>query len=75
MSDEQPSRADGREVHWPVHRYRPGEEPGDDLSGVTTAEERIAMVRILSERMWELTGQPLPNYTRATLPVRLTRLA
>jgi hypothetical protein len=29
---------------WPVRRYRLGEEPGGDLSGSTTAEERLAMM-------------------------------
>ena len=54
---------------------RLGEEPGDDLSATTTVEERLAMVSELSRRMWELTGRPLPTYTRATLPARVIRSA
>lgn len=59
----------------PARVFRLGEEPGDDLSGVTTAEERLEMLAELSRRMWELTGRPTPSYTRATIPVRVTRLA
>jgi hypothetical protein len=53
--------------------FRLGEEPGDDLSAVTTVAERIDMVAELSRRMWELTGQPFPSYTRATMPGRVIR--
>lgn len=58
---------------WPVRIYRLGEEPGEDLSSVTTPEERIAMVWELSARMWELTGRPLPSYTRGAMPGRVIR--
>lgn len=54
---------------WPAHVYRLGEEPGDDLSAVTTAEQRVAMVWELTARMWALTGRPLPSYARAEMPV------
>ncbi len=41
----------------PARVFRLGEEPGDDdLSVVTTAEQRLEMVAELSRRMWELTG-------------------
>jgi hypothetical protein len=30
---------------WPIARFRLGEEPVDDLSAVTTAAERIAMMK------------------------------
>jgi hypothetical protein len=63
-----------RRREWPVRIFRLGDEPPDDLSS-TTAEERIAMVAELSARMWELTGRPLPSYTRATMPVRIVPLA
>jgi hypothetical protein len=54
--------------------FRLGEEPAnDDLSAVTTAEERLAMVAELSQRMWKLTGKATPSYTRATMPVRVLR--
>lgn len=39
-----------------------------------TAEERIALVARLSREMWALTGKPLPSYTRATMPIVVTRL-
>ncbi|CAN5325304.1 hypothetical protein BH23GEM2_BH23GEM2_20280 [soil metagenome] len=40
-----------------------------------TPSERIALVAELSRRAWALTGQPLPSYTRATMPVRVVTLA
>lgn len=33
------------------------------------------MVWELSARMWELTGRPLPSYTRGTMPGRVLRLS
>lgn len=57
----------------PVHVYRLGTEPGDDLSDSTTAEERLAMMAILSERMWRLTGWPWPSYARCDIPIRVLR--
>ncbi len=56
---------------FPVRVFPLGREPGDDLSLASTAEERIAMVAILSARMWELTGQSHAAYTRSSIPVRV----
>ena len=58
---------------WPVRVYRLGQEPGDDLSNLTTAEERLAMVWDLTARAWQLTGVPLPTYRRSEIPVRVIR--
>jgi len=42
----------------PARIFRLGEEPADDdLSALTTAEQRLEMVAELSRRMWELTGR------------------
>jgi len=60
---------------WSVKVYRLGEEPGDDLSALSTPEQRLAMVTELSRRMWELTGRPMPSYPRAAMPVRILRRA
>jgi hypothetical protein len=54
---------------WPVRRYRLGEEPGDDLSRSTSAEERLAMVATLSAEAWALTGTPAPTYARHETPI------
>ena len=54
---------------WPVRCYRLGEEPGDDLSRSTSAEERLAMMPGLAAEAWSLTGKPLPTYARAETPV------
>lgn len=57
----------------PVRVYRPGEEPRDDLTALTTPEQRIEMVAELSRRMWELSGRPFPSYDLAHMPVRVIR--
>jgi hypothetical protein len=40
-----------------------------------TIDERLALVARLSRRAWAATGRPIPRYTRATIPVVVTRLA
>lgn len=74
MSDDTPQARAAARRNWQAHVYRLGEEPpGDDLSAVTTPEQRIEMVWELSARMWELTGRPVPSYTRAEMPGRVIR--
>jgi hypothetical protein len=53
----------------PLH----SDEAGDARVG-GTPDERLALLSELSRRMWALTQQPLPSYTRATMPVRLSTL-
>jgi hypothetical protein len=60
--------------HWPVRKFRLGEEPSDDLSATTTAEERLAMMWPLALEAWSLTGKPLADYARSEAPVRVIRL-
>ena len=74
MSDE--SKEVGRRAralarrNWPVRKLRFGDEPGDDLSSVTTAEERLAMMWPLAVEAWSLTGRRIPDYRREDAPVR-----
>lgn len=58
---------------WPVTRHRLGDEPGDDLTEVTTAAQRVAMMAELAETAWRLAGRPLPGYRRHEAPGRLFR--
>jgi hypothetical protein len=69
---ERRKRAEGRAA-WPVRRFALGTEPGDDLSGVTSAEERLAMMWELARSAWLLTGRPLPDYDRRSAPGRVIR--
>ncbi len=59
---------------WPVRKYALGQEPGDDLRGSTTAEERLAMMWPLALEAWSLMGVPIPASDRASMPVRKTVL-
>jgi hypothetical protein len=58
---------------WPVRSYRTGQEPGDDISGDTTPEERLAMVWPLTLEAWRVAGRSLPDYDRAHMPARFFR--
>lgn len=57
-----------------MRRYRLGEEPAEDLTRTTTAEERLEMVETLSVEAWALTGKPIPVYARHEIPVTLRPL-
>jgi hypothetical protein len=58
----------------PVEFYRLGDEPVDDLTASTTPEERLELLRELSDRAWRLTGRGFPSYSRREAPVRVTRI-
>jgi hypothetical protein len=58
---------------WPIRRYQLGSEPSDDLTGVTTAEERIAMMWPMAREGWLVSGRQLPSYQRSEMPTRLYR--
>ena len=58
---------------WPIARFTLGDESADDISAVTTAAERIAMMWPLAEAAWKLAGRPLPTYDRSNIPARVFR--
>ena len=57
----------------PVRVFRLGQEPSDDLSGSTSAEERFEMVAALSARMVEFSPTPPPVQAQRGIPVRVIR--
>ena len=61
--------------HWPVRRFTLATQPPEDLSGETTAEERLEMMWPLALDAWTLAGLPLPDYPRGAAPVRLVAAA
>lgn len=58
---------------WPVRVFRLGDEPSDNLSDHTTAEERLAMMWPLAVAAWTAGGRPLPEHARQHMPVRIIR--
>lgn len=60
-----------RRRNWPLRAYSLGDEPSDNLSATTTAEERLAMMWPLAVEAWALAGKPMPDYTRESMPVRV----
>jgi len=59
---------------WPVRVFRLGEEPSDDLTSSTSAEERFEMVALLSARMAEFSPTPPAPPMPRGQPVRVVRL-
>jgi hypothetical protein len=46
----------------------------EDLSPTApTPQERLELLAAISARAWALTGQPIPQWTRETMPGRVTR--
>lgn len=46
-------------------------EAGDPRTGGTLVA-RLAAVTALTAEAWQLSGRPLPRYTRATMPILVT---
>lgn len=72
-SDRDAAARAAARARWPVRIVPLGAETSD-LSEVTTAEERVAMVWELTLRAWELGGTPIPDYRRKETPIALRRL-
>ena len=70
--DARQARAAARR-DWPIRKFRLGHEPNDDLTGATTASERMVMVWRLSLDAWAMTGRPLPVCRRDQIPGRVVR--
>lgn len=54
--------------------FRLGEEPSENLSASTTAEERIAMVWELTVEAYTLAGYDVGPRPRSEWPIRVVRL-
>ena len=54
---------------WTARAVKLGEEAGDDLSSWTTPAQRLEMMWPLAVEAWGLSGRPLPEYERRTIPV------
>ena len=54
---------------WPIRVFKLGDEPKDDLSSITTPQERLAMMWPLAIEVWSLSGRQLPSYSREEIPI------
>ena len=73
-SAEEAARRAAARACWPGLKTTLSEAAGaEDLSASTTPEQRLAMMWELTLGAWALTGLPLPDYTRPTMPGRLVR--
>jgi hypothetical protein len=45
------------------------DEPDSGISGETSAEERIALVALLTAEAWSLAGLKQPAYARSDIPI------
>jgi hypothetical protein len=60
-----------RRASWPVRRFRLGEEPGEDLSSTTSAEERLAMMWPLALEAFSVSNPVGDRVSRDLWPVRI----
>ncbi len=58
---------------WPIRAYALGSEPALDPLDSSTAEGRLAQVWPLSLAAWAMTGKPMPDYDRTTMPGKVLR--
>ncbi len=58
---------------WPIRKSTLDQQADDDLSGSTTADERLAMMQRLTLDAWASTGRPWPSYSRSEMPGRVVR--
>jgi len=63
-----------RRASWPVRRFRLGEEPGEDLSSTTSAEECLAMMWPLALDAFSMAAPASDRASRALWPVRIRAL-
>jgi len=71
--DEQAAARAAARASWPVRRCALGEEPSDDLSASTSAEERLAMMWPLAVEAWTLAGRSTEARPRDRMPVTVYR--
>ncbi len=72
MSDAEAKNRRQARAGWPIV-VRRLDEADEDISDVTTATERIAMMWPLAQEAWRLAGRAIPTYDRAHTPTRVFR--
>jgi hypothetical protein len=60
-------------ARWPIRVVPLSTAVRDDLSLVTTAEERLTMMWELTLDAWAVAGRTVPTYSRGDTPVRIIR--
>ncbi len=63
-----------RRAAWPVRRFGLGQEPNEDLSSTTTADERLAMMWPLAMDAFSFAQGMTERPSRDAWPVRVRRL-
>ncbi len=58
---------------WPIRRATLADEPLTDERIPESADERVAMVAVLTRAQWAMSGKELPRYSRAEMPGRVVR--
>ena len=73
MDEAAKARAAARAT-WPGAKARLGDEDASAAPRDASPSELFGMVWRLTLDAWAMTGQPLPTYTRANMPGRMSRL-
>ena len=69
MSESVRSAVRERRQDYPIRIYELDDQPGENLSDSTSAEERLAMVWELTVEAWNFAGLPRPDYPRDQVPL------
>ena len=70
LSPESQARAERRRATWTATL---GTEQRAPQAADSTPEQRVGVMQELALAGWALTGQALPEYSRATMPGRVIR--
>jgi hypothetical protein len=62
-----------RRAGWPIRMVALKDEGAVDWRDETSVDERIALVATLTQELWSFMGLPVPAYSRAEMPGRVTR--
>ena len=60
--------------HWPIRKYRLGEEPEDGFAQGLSMEENFRVTMELSEASYSLTAAGRKRLPRDQWPIRIVRL-
>jgi hypothetical protein len=73
MADHDRANFDRRDRPWPVVVHPVRDHGAHEAVDSLSPEQLFELVRVLSARMWELTGRPFPAYARSEMPIRVQR--
>lgn len=71
--DDARARRTAARAAWPIRKTSLDAEGSADILVDTTPEERLAMMWELAVTAWTMSGHPMPDYQRSSMPGRVVR--